>query len=147
MQATLTFQTLDQIDIFHEGQPAESTDSFENVAADEQRLIAVRQVKARDSEPDAKFEETRSPVAAVQRESERAADDAGCVSRFGHDVQPIRRQPGISVKEQQPFAASDGRTGIHLRTASTRRSYPARPFESMFEIPVAQRFFTRQGQR
>ena len=91
----------------------------EDVAADEEPLVAVRQAKALHAPRRQPFDHARLPRWIVQRKSKPSANDV--VVERGDRRQPSGGQRRIRVEEEQPFAGRRRGAGVHLARPARRR--------------------------
>ena len=118
-RALPAFETRGQLDVLHERNRRVTAETFENVTAHEDRLIAGGDAGERRAPVHAALDDAIGGPRAVETDIETAPEMTG-LDRRAHVAQRLRRQARVHVQEQQNVGAGFGGAGVHLRRAATR---------------------------
>ena len=121
-QGAKSAEPVENLEILHETPIAKAARAKENVLSDEQRLVAEKDVEHARSEVHPRRDHPGDRAAFIEREPERAANDARISQHAGDLVAGVDRQSRVGVQEQQDVAAGEARCVVERRPSRAGRS-------------------------
>jgi len=116
-EAPNSFEAVCEVDIFHERNIRKPADPLEDLASDEDRLVACGDAAPPGTPVHQASDEMSHAAIGIEANVEPSADGRGSKQCLEEGLSCIEWKLGIGMQEQQHITLTDGRAGVQLARA------------------------------